>query len=101
MADLQIVAYLDVQHNPDIFQSRLREILEQINKARHWLMRSFQRSQLAYKLIFAINDLLGPAKAALQIFVLARFNVWTLAEKRTTYVGQDDDAIFCQMYVGL
>jgi hypothetical protein len=101
LVEPHVITYLDVQHYPDIFQSRLRKILEQVNEARHWLMGLFQSPHLAEKLIVAVDDFLGPTKAALQVLVLAWLSIGTLAEGQTTYVGQDDNAVFGKVYISL
>lgn len=66
-----MTTYLDVQHYPDVFQSGLGKILKKVGQARHWLVRLVERSQLAQKLVVAVNELLVSAKAALQVLVLA------------------------------
>jgi len=63
--------YLNIQQYPNVFQSGLCEILEQVGEAGHGLMRFFQRSQLAQKLVVAVDELLIPPKATLQVPVLA------------------------------
>ncbi len=63
-------AYLDIEQDPNIFQSGLRKILKQLRKTRHLLMGFLQRSQLAYELIVAVYNLLVPAKTSLQVPVL-------------------------------
>jgi hypothetical protein len=64
-------------------------------------VRLFQRSQLAYELIVAIEHLLTPAKASLQIFILACLNIRIPAESHITHMGQDNHPVFSQMYIGL
>jgi hypothetical protein len=63
-------AYLDIEQHPDIFESRLCKILEQIQKTRHLLVGFFQCPQLTYELIVAVYNLLVSAKTPLQVLVL-------------------------------
>jgi hypothetical protein len=76
-----MTTYLDVQHYPDVFQSGLRQILEKVSETRHWLMRLTKRSQLAQKLVVAVDELLISAKASLEVLVLASLSIPTSAER--------------------
>jgi hypothetical protein len=87
MQTMHETTYLDIQQYPDVFQSGLCKILEEVGEARHWLMRFLERSQLAQKLIIAVNELLIPPKAALQVLVLASLSTWILTDDSSNSHG--------------
>ena len=64
-------------------------------------MGLLERPHSAQELIFAVDDLLVPPKAPLQVLVLRLFSPNSHSNGWPTNVGQDYHTIFRQVYIGL
>jgi hypothetical protein len=68
-------AYLDIQQYPDVFQSGLRQILEEICQPGHRLVWLIESPQFTQEVVVAGDELLVPSKASLEVLVLRKLSI--------------------------